>query len=409
MSSSPDVYESESAAIYNRSFWLAYAANMSLVAANTLTFRFAEFVDLLQGTKTDTGWIVGIALAGSLISRIWLGQAIDRFGVRRLWVLGTALFLVGCAGLWSTHALGLRIYLARTAYAIGTSAMFVCSNLHIQLRVPPHRRTEAIGSLGSSGFVGMVVGAQLVDVLFHHYRDKGPDLFTTLFASMAGFGLIYGVFVLALTREDIHTRPEVTPPAHVLLKRYWPGAVVLVALMMGLGFSVTMVFLTRLATERHLAGVKFFFTGYAVAAFSVRLWTRKLSRSWGRRVLILLGLTGHAIGHAGLIFVHSEWQLVGPALCIGFGHALLFPCVVSLGSETFPEQYRGTGTTMILAFADLGMALTSPVLGQLLDTWGFNVMLTTTSTTLLASIGLYGVLSRGHKDVDLHYGDQERA
>ncbi len=125
-------------------------------------------------------------------------------------------------------------------------------------------------------------------------------------------------------------------------------------------------------------------------------------------MLILLGLTGHAIGHAGLIFVHSEWQLVGPALCIGFGHALLFPCVVSLGSETFPEQYRGTGTTMILAFADLGMALTSPGLGRLLDTWGFTVMLTTTSTTLLASIGLYGVLSRGHKDVDLHYGDQER-
>ena len=73
-------YESESAAIYNRSFWLAYAANMSLVAANTLTFRFAEFVDLLKGTKSDTGLIVGIALAGSLVSRIWLGQAIDRFG-----------------------------------------------------------------------------------------------------------------------------------------------------------------------------------------------------------------------------------------------------------------------------------------------------------------------------------------
>ncbi len=42
----------------------------------------------------------------------------------------------------------------------------------------------------------------------------------------------------------------------------------LVALMMGLGFSVTMVFLTRLATERGLPGVRIFFTGYAVAAFS---------------------------------------------------------------------------------------------------------------------------------------------
>ena len=406
MSSSPNVYESESAAIYNRSFWLAYAANMSLVAANTLTFRFAEFVDLLKGTKTDTGWIVGIALAGSLISRIWLGQAIDRFGVRKLWMVGTGLFLAGCLGLWSTHDLGPRIYLARTAFAIGISAMFVCSNLHIQQRVPPHRRTEAIGSLGSSGFVGMVVGAQLVDQLFA--RDSGPELFSTLFAATIAFGVLYLVFVLLLTRQDLHVPPEVTPPAHVLLRRYWPGAVVLVSLMMGLGFAVTMVFLTRLATERHLPGVGYFFTGYAVAAFSVRLLTRTLSRTWGRRVLILLGLVGHAIGHAWLIGVQTEWQFVGPALCIGFGHALLFPCVVSLGSETFPEQYRGTGTTMILAFADLGMAITSPILGQVLDEWGFTVMLCATSATLLASVAVYGVLSRGHQDVDLDYGERER-
>lgn len=398
-SPSDELYESESAAIYNRSFWLAYAANMSLVAANTLTFRFAEFVDLLRGTEEDTGWIVGIALAGSLLSRIWLGQAIDRFGVRKLWLVGISLYLAGALGLWGTRELGLQIYLARTAFAIGISAMFVCSNLHIQLRVPAHRRTEAIGSLGSSGFVGMIFGAQLGDWMFKNY--EGLALFSTLFAATALFGLMYLGFVLALTHHDVHVRPEVTPPAHVLIRRYWPGAVVLVALMMGLGFSVTMVFLTRLATERGLPGVRIFFTGYAVAAFSVRLLTRTLSRRWGRRVLILLGLLGHAIGHAWLIAVITEWDFLGPALCIGFGHALLFPCVVSLGSETFPEQYRGTGTTMILAFADLGQAVTSPILGQLVYHWGFTEMLCASATTLLGSVGLYAVLSQGHVDRDL--------
>jgi MFS family permease len=147
--------------------------------------------------------------------------------------------------------------------------------------------------------------------------------------------------------------------------------------------------------------VRIFFTGYAVAAFSVRLLTRKLSRQWGRRVLILLGLLGHAIGHAWLIAVTTEWEFLGPALCIGFGHALLFPCVVSLGSETFPEQYRGTGTTMILAFADLGQAVTSPILGQLVFHWGFTEMLCASATTLLGSVGLYAVLSQGHVDRDL--------
>ena len=41
--------------VYNRTFWLAYAANLLLVTANALTFRFAEFVKFLGGTESVTG------------------------------------------------------------------------------------------------------------------------------------------------------------------------------------------------------------------------------------------------------------------------------------------------------------------------------------------------------------------
>ena len=37
--------------LYDRGFWLAYAANVLLVTANSLTFRFAEFVAALGGTE----------------------------------------------------------------------------------------------------------------------------------------------------------------------------------------------------------------------------------------------------------------------------------------------------------------------------------------------------------------------
>ena len=48
--------------------------------------------------------------------------------------------------------------------------------------------------------------------------------------------------------------------------------------------------------------------------------------------------------------------------------------------------------------------LTSPILGRILDQWGFTVMLSATSLSLVASVGLYAFLSLGHRDVDLHYG-----
>ena len=41
------------------------------------------------------------------------------------------------------------------------AGMFTCSIVHIQNQVPAERRTEVIGNLGSSGFLGMIVGSLL--------------------------------------------------------------------------------------------------------------------------------------------------------------------------------------------------------------------------------------------------------
>jgi MFS family permease len=190
-----------------------------------------------------------------------------------------------------------------------------------------------------------------------------------------------------------HEGPETTPAMHRLLLRYWPPLVLLVTAMMGLGFAVTTVFLTRYATELGLGGIRTFFTAYAAAAFAMRILARQWSRTTGRHRLIVYGLAGHAVGQFGLMFVTRDWQFIPPALCGGFGHALLFPCVVSLGAGAFPEQYRGTGTTITLGAIDVGLIITAPVLGWMIDTYGFRPMLGVVSLTLAVASALYAVLT----------------
>ena len=58
------------------------------------------------------------------------------------------------------------LYLGRILWAIGISGMFTCSTFHMQACVAEHRRTEFLGLLGSSGFIGMILGTQLVDALW---------------------------------------------------------------------------------------------------------------------------------------------------------------------------------------------------------------------------------------------------
>jgi MFS family permease len=385
--------------LYDRRFWFAYVANLMLVGANTITFRFAEFVSFLGGNEEQTGSIVRAGVLGAILIRLTLARDLDRLGVRRMWIGSSLLFLVGCALLMTSTEVGWQLYLARAAFAIGLASMFTCSNVHIQHQAPLHRRTELIGALGSSGFLGMMAGAQLGDFIFES-MPRGRLLYLVLFGTAGLLAAAYLAIVVSITRSDEHVHQPDTPPPWTLLRQYWPGPVVMVALVMGAGFVVTTVFLTRHATSLGLVGVRTYFTAYALAAFSFRLLTRTWSRSLGRHRMILLSLAGHTIGFVLLWRVRVEWDYVLPALCGGFAHALLFPCVVSLGAERFPDRYRGSGTTLILGFIDVGGAIAAQPLGWVIDQYGFAPMYLGTAAACLLTLLVYGVLMYHAPDAD---------
>lgn len=384
-----DLAESSSS-IYNQTFWLAFAANLFLVAANTLTFRFAEFVRFLGGTEAITGQIISIGLVGSLVWRLFLGQSMDRFGVRAVWIASTLMYFAGSLMIAMTTSVGTTLTVARILFSIGLASMLTCALAHVQGLAPPHRRTEIIASYGAAGFLGLIFGALAGDIVFQSFPE-GSTLYSILFGLTTGLGLVHGGLGAYMTRDLVHTRPAETPAVHKLFVRYWPPMLLVVTLMMGLVLTVTTIFLTRYATHLGLSGIKTFFSAYALTAFLVRLMTRRWSQRVSRHHMIVYGLASHAVGQVLLLFVTQEWQFLPAAICFGYGHALLFPCIVSLGAGAFPEAYRGTGTTLCLAAIDLGTMTTAPVVGWMIDYHGFHPMLTAASVAVAGATVFYAV------------------
>ena len=369
--------------VYHAAFFVAFAANLVVVSSNALTFRFAELVNYLGGTERLAGLTVSVATLGAVLARFKIGEAIDRLGVRKVWAACSGLGVLGALTLAAAAPLAgavdentgpaaawgltrVPIFLGRLLFTVGLAGQFGCSLVHVQNIVPARRRTEAIATFGSSGFLGMMTGTIVGDVIFHN--TAGETRYAVLFGASAACALTYLLFTLWLTR---HQSPPTADPEPVaawrLLVRHWPGPVVWVGGAMGLGFAVSTVFLTRFATQRGLGGIFPFFMGYALSAFTFRLLTRRWSEKVGRHRMIALGLAGQTAGFVLLPLVTAGWHLVPPAILVGFGHALLFPAVVSLGTETFPLRYRGTGSTLILGFFDLGMLACAPVLGGIVD------------------------------------------
>ena len=140
-----------------------------------------------------------------------------------------------------------------------------------------------------------------------------------------------------------------------MLIRYNPGVILLVSVALGMALSVPGSFLRPFTVELGIPRMATFFTAYASTAFVARVVASRLCERLGLRRVIFLGI---AILIAGLLLflpVANVWQLLVPGVIFGIGHALVFPPLAALGSQSFPQRYRGLAIMLILAASDLGV------------------------------------------------------
>lgn len=392
--------------IYNQKFWLCYIANVLLVTANSLTFRFAEFVAFLGGGERIAGTIVSVGMIAAFVSRFLIGPAIDRYGTRWLWRFSALVLAASCLLFLTTSGITLPIYFVRILFAVSMACMFSCLMVYIQQVVPARRRMEVIATLGTSGFVGMTIGPFLGDVLFGIIPD-GQLQFAALFITAALLVLLYFLIVLIVTRDAQHTRPKKTVAVHRLLLKYWPGQIVWVAIILGGALTVPTVFLTRYSTHLNLGGIGTFFVAYSTSAFAFRLLSARWMGVVGLRWVILIGMTGLGVGQLLFMTVATQWHFVLPAIVCGMGHALLFPAVVASGAGAFPKKFRGSGTTLILGFTELGIVVAAPLLGALIEQFGFSVMFIASGLTALTTGVVFCVTAAEPRDYGVTESLQE--
>ncbi len=348
---------------YGMPFWMAYIGNTLVTTAVALLYRYADFVTLLGGTEFHLGWIVGIGMVGSLSMRFALGSSIDRYGPRRIWLGCLATFGAVCfAHLAVTTHASPAIYLLRIALFSAIAGIFGSSLTFISGRVSTARMAELVGMLGTSGFMGIVIGTQLGDILAGTRTiDRGQ--IDRLFVVSGSLALIAMLFAWLATRGLPGPVPRRRPPVFRLVKRYQPGTVLLVGVAVGAALGLPATFLRTYAAELDIPRIGLFFGVYAPIAIMVRVLTRRLPERVGLVPMTLMGLA--VLCGAELLFlpVASEWQFVFPAAAYGTAHAVLFPTITATGSSAFPPRYRGLGTMVILSAFDVGQLVGAPFAG----------------------------------------------
>lgn len=144
-----------------------------------------------------------------------------------------------------------------------------------------------------------------------------------------------------------------------------------------------------------LSLVGLFFWCYAGWGVIVRVALRRVPERYGRRKVLLVGVTFMSIGMLcyALVGADRPWMIVVPALLTGTAHALLFHTMTSLTIESFPSEVRGTGTSLALMMMDLGMIAGAPILAQIASHFDFTWMFTTIAVVCFVAGIIYAASS----------------
>jgi len=349
-----------------------------MIAYMACTMSMMAFVSLIGPLSRELGlatWQAGAAVTVSgviwmLLARPW-GAASDRFGRRRVLLIGTAGFTLAYWALCLFIDVSLQVLpsmwlafiglmLGRGLIGVFYAAVPVGGFALIADNVEPEHRARAMATLGAANAVGLVLGPAFAAMLAR------VSLSLPLYA-MALLPLIaFLVLLFKLPRQELHLKQ---PPRPVRLsdpRLRRPMAVAFVAMLCVSIAQITVSFyaLDRLglnpADAAQAAGIALAMVG--VALICAQLVVRKLE--WPPLRMIRAGALIAACGYAGSMLVDSAWGLWLAFFVSAAGMGGIFPSFSALAANAVEASEQGATAGSIGAAQGFGVVI-GPLAGAL--------------------------------------------
>jgi EmrB/QacA subfamily drug resistance transporter len=413
-----------SPAARSRAIWAVVVTGLALFMASLDNLVVSTALPVirvrLHAGLSGLEWTVNaytLTFAVLLMSAAAVGE---RFGRRRIFVLGIALFTTASAMAAVAPSIAVLVT-ARALQGAGGAMIMPLSLTLLSAAVPPQRRNAALGIWGAIGgaavAIGPLVGGAVTSgwswqYIFWLNVPVGIVLVPLAWWKLAesrgararldlvGVGLVsaglFGV-VLGLVRGNAHgwTSPSVVgsfvagsvalagfiawelrsthPMLDIrLFKHRGFAAVNVTAMLFSFGMFGSIFFLTQfLQTVQGLSPL--------AAGIRILPWTAMpmllapvvgiLAERWGGKPLVVTGLTLQAIGLSWLALLVTPStpyaDLVAPFVISGVGMTLFFVPLASLVLGAVPKSLEGVASGANSAFRELGGVLGIAVLGAI--------------------------------------------
>ncbi|MDD0973961.1 MFS transporter [Pseudomonas fontis] len=350
-----------------------------LVANMACTMAMMAFISLIGPIARTLGlaaWQAGAAVTVAgvvwmLLARPW-GRASDRFGRRRVLLLGTAgftvaywalcVFIDGALRFLPSASLAFAgLILGRGLIGVFYAALPVGSSALIADNVEPQHRAKALATLGAANAIGLVLGPALSALLARH--SLSLPLYAMAVLPMLAALLLY----FKLHRQELHLKQPPRPVRLTDPRLRRPLVVAFVAMVCVSVAQITVGFfaLDRLglapAEAAQAAGIALTMVG--VALICSQILVRKLE--WPPMRMIRVGGSIAALGFACGAWVDSAPLLWACYFISAAGMGWIFPAFSALAANAMEASEQGSTAGSIGAVQGLGVVI-GPLAGTLI-------------------------------------------
>lgn len=354
---------------------------MLSICYQSIASPLAVLMKSQTGSAVWAGLPLTVFTVASLISRPFVAKLSDH--CNRIAVLSIAAMLtMAVAGLHTLIFIPLMILAIRIVHGVSTSLFTSMGNAQAADTVPTDRFSEGIGFFSLSNTLSMALGPALgLAITANGRRSDYRKLFLVvlLFAS-AAFLLSRILYHRPPDRIRVKSRlneAEAGKRPDSELPRTWlgfekgvllPAAVsCLAVLTQGMNAS----FVAIMAIEKGLGSAGAFFSVYAVAVLSVRLFSGHVSDRFGMNIVVIPALLCFIASAVLIPLATTPLLLCMGGVLTGMGSGILQPEMqVSCVRRCSPER-SGSAMTAYFVSLDIGMGGGGLIGGILVNLGGY--------------------------------------
>ncbi len=340
-----------------------------------------------DSTPGEAGFAASIFIIGALVARLFAGKWMVRIGYKQMLQAGVlACLIMTLFYFWVNTVIVLLLvrFLHGAAFGITTTAAATI----VADIIPPERRGEGIGYYSLSQTIATAIGPFVGIFLSQH------GSYSMIFAAcslVAGISLLMSPF-LSL-RPKVYAEEPMQGTRGFRLSKFVETRVIpiaIVCLLIYLGYSSIVSFLTVYAKEIHLVdAASFFFIVYAALVLISRPVVGRLFDLKGENTIMYLAILVFALGVFLLSRSYHGYELLLAAALVGLGFGAIQSSTQAIAVQITPLHRLGLANSTYFMFSDIGMGIGPLLVGFIIPFIGYRGMYTVVSGVALACLFIY--------------------